>query len=455
MSDTTIELKPLAGRIVCLIIVFIVLSSIIAIAGYNVVYILSSNVSAVGPPIILEPLIPTATVGPNGTSGRAVITAQQQTMDLIRNGDFADGYGAWFYGEYDDDGTAGGGNLRGYWVNGTGYQTPGYVLLGAVNISDGYSGYNYIIENITYPCSSLSQATLDFAYATVAFVYGLTGIFPIPMTYYNITVYLVNWTPTGAQLITLYTTSFIGNTSWTPVSANVAATLSNLKPGTYSIAVVAFYYYTVWLGTGYADMYAAFDDIHLNVTCADYVWSGSIWKVVDRLGAYRVGLKLNSASINGAVNTLSLYVRNGRYITTSISIVNNSITNNETTYIVFNSTDVLTANGTIDAEVSVTNNTVVNMSLELVYYSPITSRAVVVRYPLVINVTTSSTAFIAPPRIVVGGRKPLHIPVKPPHTGLGGSKIMGAEVIDSLWDRYFPYIRLVVDKKLIGEYVGE
>lgn len=260
----------------------------------------------------------------------------------------------------------------------------------------------------------------------------------------------MNWTPSGAQLITLYTTSFSGNRSWTPVSTDVTTILSNLKPGTYSIAIVTFYYYTVWFGRGYADMYAAFDDIHLNVTCEDYVWSGSIWKIVDKLGAYRVGVKLNSVSINGYVNILSLYIRNGRYITTSISIVDNSITNNETTYIVFNSTDVLTANGTINAEVSVTNNTVVNLSLELAYYSPITSRAVIVHYPLIINITTSSTASITPPRVEVK-EKPLHIPIKPPPTQSKPPRLIEAITIDSLWSKYFPYIRFIVDRELIEE----
>lgn len=191
MNTIITRIKSLVSRVIHLILTFIVLSSIITIAGYSVTYVLNSQISVIEPPIILEPLISTATVGPNSTSGEAVIIAQQrQPINLIRNGDFIDGYGAWFYGEYDDDGTAGGGNLRGYWINDTGYQTPGYVLLGAVNIPDGYSGYNYIIENITYPCSSLLRATLEFAYASVAYVYGLTGVWSLPITYYNITIYL-------------------------------------------------------------------------------------------------------------------------------------------------------------------------------------------------------------------------------------------------------------------------
>ncbi len=438
-----------------LVVVLIVLSSITAYAGLIVTYPILGVITAIEPPIILEPLAPNASVGPNATSGYVKVTMVQQVLDLIRNGDFIDGYGAWFYGEGDDDGTAGGGNLRGWWVNATGYSTWGYVLLGAVNITDPYQGYNYIIENITYPCTGLLSANLSFAYATAAY-YTVSGWFPIPIIYYNISVYLVNWTDNTSQLITLYTTSFYGNTSWTQVSTDVTTQLSNLTPGTYSIAVVAIYYFDVWLGSGNAYMYAAFDDIHLNVSCVDATWSGSLWKVVDRAGSYRVGLRLlNFTVVNGSINSLSLYIRNGRYITTSIQVVNNTVTNNETTYIVFNSTDTLTANGTIDLEVSGTVDTIANMSVELVYYAPTTSIGVLVRYPLTIDIdpiATNASSSRFNDTIIVSTNKTLKpIPIR----YRGSITIPNSIVIDTLWSHRRINITPRIDLESIRRYVEQ
>ncbi len=438
-----------------LVFVLLVLSSTTAYAGLVLAYPILATITAIQPPVILEPLAPNTSVGPNATSSYAKVTMVQQILDLIRNGDFANGYGAWFYGEGDDDYTAGGGNLRGWWVNATGYSTPGYVLLGAVNITDPYQGYNYIIENITYPCTSLLSANLTFAYATQAF-YSVSGWFPIPIVYYNISVYLVNWTGNTSQLITLYTTSFYGNSSWTQVSVDVTTQLSNLKPGTYSIAVIAIYYFDVWLGSGKAYMYAAFDDIHLNVSCVDATWSGSLWKVVDRAGNYRVGLRLlNFTVVNGTINSLSLYVRNGRYITTSIQVINNTVTNNETTYIIFNSTDVLSANGTIDLEVSGTIDTVANLTLELVYYAPTTSIGVLVRYPLTIDLdpikTNISSSKLNNTIIVFTNKTLKPLPIKHGKVIVIPKSI----VIDTLWIRRQLNITPRIDEEAIKRYVEQ
>ncbi len=378
-------------RLLAIIVVLLLgLSVVTSIASSIVVYPLIGRVMSISPPIILSPKANGSSVGPNGTSGTARIVATNSIIDIVRNGDFATGFGAWWYAEYDDDGSAGGGYLRGYWFNASGYKTWGFVGLAAIGVPDRFSSNNTLFENVSYPCNSLQSANLSYAYA-------------IYMRYYNaiiayavitIGIYLLNWSSGNAQLLNATTILVLSNISWTPVTVDVSSVLRNYSPGEYGFIVFVNYYvriFSFWT-PGSADIYVLLDDIHLNVSCNEYTWCGSVWGINDLSGAYMLGLRLDSYSYSGSVGTVNVYARNDALSTSSIYISNGSVVNSETDYIEFNSSDTLLDNGTIELCAGLSNNTTAKMNMTMIYYAPLTQRGVVVYYPLNITIVSSDIA---------------------------------------------------------------
>ncbi len=376
-----------------IIILLLSLSVITSIANSIVAYPIAGNVISISPPIVLSPKANGSSVGPNGTSGTAQIIATNSIIDIIRNGDFATGFGAWWYTEYDDDGSAGSGYLRGYWFNASGYQTWGFVGLAAIGVPDRFSGNNTLFENVSYPCNSLQSANLSYAYAIYMRYYSAIIAYAVV----TISIYLLNWSSGNAQLLNSTTIFVLSNISWTPVTVNVSSVLQNYSPGEYGFIILVNYYVRVlpsWT-SGSADVYVLLDDIHLNVSCNEYTWCGSVWGINDLSGAYMLGLRLDSFNYSGNVSTINVYAINDALSTSSIYISGGSIVNNETDYIEFNSSDTLLDNGTIELCAGLSNNTTARMNMTMIYYAPLTQRGVVVYYPL--NVTIVSSDIILSP----------------------------------------------------------
>ncbi len=369
------------------------LSIIVSIANAIVIYPITGRVINISPPIVLSPETSEAGVGLNSTSGNATLVATNNITNIIRNGDFATGFGAWWYTEYDDDGTAGGGYLRGYWFNASGYTTWGFVGLAAIGVPDRFTGNNTLFENVSYPCNSLRSANLSYAYAVYMRYYNAIIAYAV----ISISIYWMNWSSGTAQLLNSTTILVLSNISWTPVTVDVTPILQNYDPGEYGFIVIVNYYVRIlslWT-PGSANVYVLLDDIQLNISCNEYTWCGSVWSINDLSGAYMLGLRLDSYNYTGNVGTINIYARNDALSTSSIYISGGTIISNETNYIEFNDTDPLLDNGTIELYASLSNNTTVKMNLSLIYYAPLTQRGVIVYYPLNITIISSDIALSA------------------------------------------------------------
>ncbi len=379
--------------ITSILVILFGLSVVTSIASAIVAYPIAGRVLSISPPIVLSPKTSEASVGPNSTSGDATLVATNSITNIIRNGDFATGFGAWWYSEYDDDGTAGGGYLRGYWFNASGYSTWGFVGLAAVGVLDRFASNNTLFENVSYLCGSLRSANLSYAYAVYMRYYSAW----LAYARITISVYWMDWNNGTAQLLDSTTLLVMSNISWTPVTIDVTSILQNYDPGEYGFIILVNYYVRLlpWWSGGTADVYVLLDDIQLNVSCNEYTWCGSIWEIDDLNGAYMLGLRLDSYNYTGNVGTINIYARNDALSTSSIYISNGTIVSNETNYIEFNNSDPLLDNGTIELCASLSSNTTAEMNLSMIYYAPLTQRGVVVYYPLNTTIVSSDIVLSA------------------------------------------------------------
>lgn len=325
----------------------------------------------ISPPLFFSQGSENAILGPNSTSAKLTLVLTKGLANLIINKGFEYGYAPWSYWEYNDDGSAGSGCLQGYWINSTGFINWGYIrLINSCLLTWGY--YNYIWENITLITNNLSQATLNYTYRAFVLAYSA-----------ELRFYIYDWNTRTAHLIHSYVLS---TTPWTSASIDVTSNLTTLQPGIYAFIALLIAYRPY-------GVYVDLDDISLSIVSNDYVYANDdVLRIKCINGTYMVKLKLKSHQIVGKINQLTISLRNGEFVAYPIRVGDNIVLTSETTSVIFNSSNALQHRGYIYVYVSSNVSTQATFNLELTYYTPLTSPAVAVTYPLNITIITENNS---------------------------------------------------------------
>ena len=331
-----------------LTIIFFLILITGTLSGIAIVYPIKSTTTEYAPPVVLNATQTNTTLGANQTSGTVVLYVTNNTYDAAPPGTFADGWGGWFVAT--NDATA----FSFYWVNDT--PANGYILIYASS-SVASGDYGAVLGNLTFPSLDISSITLSFDYA---YAYSITGF---SIFYPELVVGVYDYNTSTAT--TLYSTYLTANTTWTPVSTAVTWTPT---PGDKYAIFVELYvslYISLFGGLNFAAL--GIDNITLTVTTTNYVLSYTPALGVDDLdGIYNVSISACNVTGVGTANA-TIVLRNGAYISTPVEIVNNTITAPASTEILFNSSNTLLKNGTIQITASLLANTTVSILLELTY----------------------------------------------------------------------------------------
>lgn len=357
---------------ICMVIMVLLYASLL-LASTITSYPTHVTTHYISPPLFFSQGSENATLGPNSTSAKLTLVLTKGLANLITNKGFEYGYAPWSYWEYNDDGSAGSGCLQGYWINSTGFINWGYIrLINSCLFTWGY--YNFIWENITLITNNISQATLNYTYR--AFVQAFSA---------ELRFYIYDWNTRSAHLIH---SDVLSTTPWTSASIDVTSNLTTLQPGVYAFIALLIVYLPYFEG-----VYVDLDDISLSIVSNDYVYANDdVLRIKCINGTYMVKLKLKSHQIVGKINQLTISFRNGRYVAYPIRVENSTVLTSETTSVIFNSSNALQHTGYIYVYVSSNVSTQATFNLELTYYTPVTSPAVTVTYPLNITIITENNS---------------------------------------------------------------
>lgn len=336
----------------------------VALSSTLVIYHSTLHVVEVEPPIRLYEASAPATLGPNLTSASISYNITTNYYDAVTYGSFDEGFAGWAYSEYDPLNV-----LYGYWYLG------GFVGLNGSNVPAGwrYYGWHLVYTNLSFTGCPIQS--IDFSINMSVY----KDWFTVNDLNITMAIYDFNSSSWAYTIDTILVSSlYIGYTGWNVYT--YALSWRPMEGHVYALAIIAMapeglfrsYNYTVFL-----------DDIRLVVTCSTYAVSNlEALNVTDVDGVYNVRLIL--INVDGSGNA-SITLINGAYASTSISIVNGVPSSYSTSYIRFNSSDILLRSGFILVDASLDAGATLRVSLKLEYATD----AIRIRYP--VNITLSAT----------------------------------------------------------------
>ena len=335
-----------------------------ALSSLLVIYHTILYVEEVEPPIKLYKASAPATLGPNLTSASISYNITTNYYDAVIYGSFDEGFAGWAYSEYDPLNV-----LYGYWY------LEGFIGLNGSNVPAGwgYYGWHLVYTNLSF--TGCPVQSIDFSINMSVYKDWFTtndinitiAIYDFNSSswVYTIDTILVSWLYIG------YTgwSTRIYTLTWRPIEGHVYALAVNVTaPEGWLIP----YTYIIFL-----------DDIHVVVTCNTYAVSDlEALNVTDTSGIYEVRLVLVDTSGSG---NASITLINGAYASTPVSIVNGAPSSYSTSFIRFNSSDILLRSGFILVDASLDAGATLQVSLKLEY----TTGAIRVYYP--VNITLNAT----------------------------------------------------------------
>ena len=346
-----------------------------ALSSVLVIYNSTLYVGEVEPPIKLYEASAPATMGPNLTSANISYNTSSNYYNAIIYGSFDKGFAGWGYVEwgYLENGTEG--VLYGYWY------TEGYVGLVGYDIpyGTGYYGGHLIYTNISLVRCPIRS--IDFS-VNMSISKNWISADDLNIT---ISIYDFNTSSWAYTIISLsFNALWFGSTGWNtytstltwrPVQGHVYALAIIVRaPYSFYIPLPIYFYYSYWV---------LIDDVELIVTCDTYAVSDlSALNLTNLEGSYDVRLILEGVSGSG---NASITLINGAYASTPITIIDGVPSSYSTSYIPFNSSDILSRSGFILVDASLDAGATLHVSLKLEY----TTGAIRVYYP--VNITLNAT----------------------------------------------------------------
>ncbi len=282
----------------------------------------SGVINAAAPPVMfMDPGVPgsTVTLGPNSTSATITVKASIQPFDLVSNSDFI-GPNPWLFIPGADLVSA---TVLPTYLGRTGVAN----VSGSGALSSGYTDSAFLYQQITWPTTPISSATV---YLDACVDFAVTAGFSILLL--DATVFLVD----AATLTVVESFTFLlgigasGTCTWTLNTA--ALTVGLYTPGATYYFLIRYRVqslFTLFGGSYYARFYT--DLANITVVPTNPTFLGMFLVANASTGIYNASLSLLSASFTGIVNA-SIWLRNNtiQVQSTPITITGSTIISSQT-----------------------------------------------------------------------------------------------------------------------------